>query len=157
MYRLTIITVGKNKPTFEQKIIARYLKQIAPYAKTDLLELKEEKFRVQADQPRVLAVEAKKIRAHLSPDKFSILLTESGRTFDSLDFSRQLAQWSQNQTQHLQFIIGGPLGLDPKLKSEVDAVFSLSPLTFTHELAQILLLEQIYRAITIQNQKTYHY
>lgn len=157
MYKITIIIMGKNKPNSEQQLISRYLKQLTPYAKIEVIELKEEKFRAQADRARVFKIEAKRIKAHLSPDIFSILLNETGQTFDSPTFSKQLEKWSQNQTQHLQFIIGSPLGLDPELKKDVDATFSLSPLTFPHELAQVILLEQIYRAMTILKNKTYHY
>lgn len=157
MYRITLLTMGKNRPGDQQNIISDYLKRLSPDAKIEVVELKEEKFRSPSDRTRVLSAEADRIRTHLSPDKYSILLTETGQTFDSKSFAKQLSNWSENQTKHLQFIIGSPLGLDPKLKKEVNAALSLSPLTFPHELAQIILLEQLYRAVSIQKNKTYHY
>lgn len=157
MYHITITTVGKQKAGPIADIISGYKKRVSPYAKLIYTEIKEERFTKQGNKETIKKTEAERIIESLNPQSTTILLSEHGRTFDSPTFSKNLQKWSENGTKHLQFVVAGPLGIPKSLIDSFDHVLSLSPLTFPHEIASLLLHEQLYRAITIEKGKTYHY
>jgi len=130
-----------------------YLKRLGPYVKLKIEELKSEPF-TKATQVKVKKVEAAKIKAYLQKKSSALvfLLSEEGEEMDSY----VLAETLKNINQPLIFVIGGSLGIDREL-FEIYPKLSLSKLTFPHELARIILLEQLYRAVTIIKQKDYHY
>jgi len=157
MMRITILTVSKLKKGPFHELEEKYLKQLSPYSQINVVSIKESTFRSADDRPRVLKEEAERIRSAVPKEALPILLTEFAPTHSSEQFAKQLLDWSEQETKHLCFIIGGPLGIDPYFLEEMRASLSLSPLTFPHELAYIMLLEQLYRASTILSGKTYHY
>jgi 23S rRNA (pseudouridine1915-N3)-methyltransferase len=97
--------------------------------------------------------EAEVIAAALRPDERLVLLTEEGTTYNSVAFAQQLRD---SGSARLAFVIGGAEGLDPALKARANWRLSLSPMTFPHELARLLLLEQLYRASSILQGGPYH-
>lgn len=137
------------------EIADSFLIRLKPYAKMEQIEVKETAFRSESDRPRVLAEEAVKIRKQLIGT--AIILGEHGKTFDSKAFANKLDEWARQGAEPVTFVIGGPLGYDRSLEKDTTAVLSLSPLTFPHDLAHVVLLEQLYRACTINTGKTYHY
>lgn len=157
MFTITIITVGKPKKGPVEEIIAEMQKRLTPYARLEHKIIKEERFSSPSDAPQVHKKEGERIRAAMNKDAYSVLLTEHGETLSSEAFTKLMIVWSENEARTIEFIIAGPLGMDPALKEEVDATLSLSPMTFPHELAQAILMEQLYRAMTILKGKTYHY
>lgn len=100
-----------------------------------------------------MAREAEAVRAALRPDERLVALTEEGRTYSSEALAAAL---EGSGSTRLAFVIGGADGLDPALRAQAHWQLSLSPLTFPHELARLLLLEQLYRARTIQQGGPYH-
>ncbi|MEA3333103.1 MAG: 23S rRNA (pseudouridine(1915)-N(3))-methyltransferase RlmH, partial [Pseudomonadota bacterium] len=86
-----------------------------------------------------------------------LLLDERGRSMGSRDFAIFLQRLLESGHQNLVFFCGGPFGYDPSLRKAADHLVSLSPMTFPHELARLLLFEQLYRAMTIINNEPYHY
>jgi 23S rRNA (pseudouridine1915-N3)-methyltransferase len=157
MYQINILVIGSLKSGPLKILVNEYLKRLNQYAKIETIEISEEKFRAKEDMTRVKTKEAKKIRQKLNKEAFKILLTERGKQFTSEEFSRHLNLWSENESRPIQIIIGGPLGLDESLAKDVDFQLALSKMTFPHDLAHVFLLEQLYRAFTIQTGKTYHY
>ncbi len=155
MYRFRIIRVSGGKRGPEAELAERYRLRLSPYAKLEHVDLQETPFRTEADRPRVLAEEADKIRKHLVGTV--IILGEHGKTFDSRTFAKKLDQWAEQGAEPVTFLIGGPLGYDRELERSAATVLSLSPLTFPHDLAHAILLEQLYRACAILTGKTYHY
>ena len=97
--------------------------------------------------------EAEAILAALKPDERLVILTEEGQTLDSVSLAQRL---EGSGSERLAFVIGGAEGIDPALKARASWRLSLSPMTFPHELARLLLLEQLYRAMTIQQGGPYH-
>jgi 23S rRNA (pseudouridine1915-N3)-methyltransferase len=100
-----------------------------------------------------MAREAEAIRVARRPDERLVALTEEGRTWSSVAFAQAL---EGSGSERLAFVIGGADGLDPTIKAEASWQLSLSPMTFPHELARLLLLEQLYRAMSIQQGGPYH-
>ena len=102
-----------------------------------------------------MAAEAKKIQSHIVPGGFVISLDEHGVKFNSIDFAHKLEQTTLNNP-HVTFIIGGADGIHPDLKKASNMQLQLSSLTFPHALVRVIILEQIYRAITILDNHPYH-
>lgn len=104
----------------------------------------------------VLEREGKRIEAKLTEKEYVIVLDREGRTYPSEGFSRLLDQISQQSIRQITFIIGGPLGISEHVKARSNERLSLSKMTFTHEMAALFLLEQIFRACTILRGPQYH-
>ncbi|OGL94640.1 hypothetical protein A2348_03385 [Candidatus Uhrbacteria bacterium RIFOXYB12_FULL_58_10] len=137
MYRFNIVTVGgiKNGPLAE--LVSHYRKLLRPFAKVDVVEVKEVR--------------------RTAKDAFSILLTEHGKEYFTGDFAEQISAWSEHETRTIEFVVAGPFGVDKTVEKNFDATLSLSKFTFPHDVATTLLYEQLYRAMTILAGKTYHY
>ena len=99
----------------------------------------------------------KEFKILLKTSGLKLLLDERGRSMGSRDFAFFLQRILQGGHQNLVFFCGGPFGYDPSLREAADHLISLSPMTFPHELARLLLFEQLYRAMTIINNEPYHY
>jgi 23S rRNA (pseudouridine1915-N3)-methyltransferase len=138
--RIRILAVGKVRKSWVQEGVALYLKRLPGLVVTELRD-------------STMAKEAEAIAAALRPDERLVLLTEEGTTYTSVAFAQQLRD---SGSQRLAFVIGGAEGLDPALKARASWRLSLSPMTFPHELARLLLLEQLYRASSILQGGPYH-
>ena len=156
MMNITILAVGKLSEPYWQTAQAEYHKRLRPYAKVSIVEIKEEGFRSSGEHQKVKKKEAEKIQSYLSSERTIITLSEDGKRYDSVKFATFLDTQTAHG-MHLIFVIGGPLGLDDPIKKAAHHTLSLSHLTFPHQLARIVLLEQLYRAVTIQKRKQYHY
>jgi len=157
MFNIDLIVLGKLKEDYLRAAEEEYTKRLGTYAKLTIIELTEEPFRdPEGELNSIREREATKIRQRIAPGSFVIALDERGGEYTSVDFAHMLEKKS-SQGQKLDFVMGGPLGLDRDLLKSADLKLSLSPLTFTHQMARILLLEQLYRAGTILNKKRYHY
>ena len=138
--RCRIIAVGKVRKGWVQEGIAVYLKRLPGLTITELRDSTPEK-------------EAEAIRQALRPDEWPVVLMEQGQTLDSVRFSEQLSTYG---SQRLAFVIGGADGITAELKASATWQLTLSPMTFPHELARLLLLEQLFRAQAIRAGSPYH-
>jgi 23S rRNA (pseudouridine1915-N3)-methyltransferase len=154
MFNITILAVGKIKEKKYREGVEEYLKRVKPYARVVVHELESEPFS-KNNKKQSKDTEALKIIKYLDKQegKFVIALDEKGQHFTSKEFSEFLS----TKNQEIIFIIGGSLGLSQEIFEKVNAKISLSKMTFPHEVARLLLCEQIYRAITIEKGKVYHY
>lgn len=141
---IKFIFVGKLKDKAIQARCDEFAKWISPYAKTEVRELTDST--VPKEGQAIIRELDKERNAHV------IVLSEEGREFTSVEFSERLTHIDRK----IIFVIGGPYGLDPAVKARADLLWSLSRLTFTHELARLLLMEQVFRAISIANGGHYH-
>lgn len=137
MYKFHIVTVGNMKKGPLAEMVSHYLKLLRPFAKVKVVNVRE----------------VRKVRK----DAFSVLLTEHGKEYFTGDFAAQVAKWSEHETRTIEFVVAGPFGVDKTVEKNFDATLSLSKLTFPHDVATMLLYEQLYRAMTILAGKTYHY
>ncbi len=155
MYKITIIAVGKIKDAYWQEAEAEYLKRLRPYAKINVIELKELPFSSEHERAAIQEKEAELITKHIPEHARVIVLSEDGKEYDSVHFAHELQALAE-RGDHVVIIIGGPLGVHPSLKKQ-DLTISLSKLTFPHQMVRPLLAEQLYRAMTIITGKQYHY
>lgn len=157
--KITIIQVGKTKHTFFQEAEEEYLKRLKPFAKVNIVTLKEASVQstTEALRNQAKAKEAEEILKSLPDDSYLIALDEHGKGFSSQQFAQFIGKNRDFEGANITFIIGGPFGLDAKILTQAKLKLSFSAFTFTHEAIRTLLLEQIYRAFTILTGKTYHY
>jgi len=155
--KLRIICMGKTREHFIQEGIQKYLRYLKPYAGIEMLELKEERIKDLKEAPIVRKKEAEKIFKSLPEGTFLATLDERGEEFTSHEFAGFLNAIMESGTKEMVFVIGGAMGLDEKVTVRANKVIAMSRWTLTHEMARLVLLEQIYRAFTIIKGKTYHH
>lgn len=156
MLSVTIIAVGSVKEKALRALCEEYAARLGPYAKLTLKEVPSAK-RPHTERERAVREEGDAVLAAIPPNAHIILLTEHGKTLTSTDFSTTLNHWSHNGQRALCFVIAGAFGPDQRLLATPHEHLSLSPMTFPHEWARLLLLEQLFRGCTIRSGKTYHY
>lgn len=153
--KVSIICLGKFKEKAYKELEKEYLNRLSPFTKLKVIELSEESYSSGADLDKVKMKEAQAIKKHIPKGSIVILMSENGTERDSVEFSKNLTRLT-SLGQELVFVIGSGIGLHKSLNEVANYNFSLSRLTFTHNLARIILLEQIYRAMTISYGKEYH-
>ncbi len=155
MFKIRIIALGKFKEKAYKELEAEYLKRLGPYAKINMVEIPEISYRINDDIARIKEEEAEKIINQLPEGGIVILLEEKGTLRDSKTFA-DFIQRTGALGKELVFVIGSGIGLSKTLKPYSNYSISLSPLTFPHNMARVILEEQIYRACTILAGKEYH-
>jgi 23S rRNA (pseudouridine1915-N3)-methyltransferase len=157
--QIRVIAVGKIKEKFLQDGIAEYDKRLRPYAKVQIIELAEEKRPASASpatEAGAMEKEGERILAAIPEGSFVIALDVKGKSWSSQDLAASLGSRELSGKNQLAFVIGGDLGLAPAVLARSDMRLSLSPMTFTHPMARLLLLEQVYRAFRILRGEPYH-
>jgi 23S rRNA (pseudouridine1915-N3)-methyltransferase len=154
---LEVICIGKTREQFIQDGIGKYLRYIAPYAGISVKELKEEKIHDLREAPMVRRKEAEKIFKAVPQASFLVALDERGEELTSHEFASFLNSLAEKGVREVLFVLGGAMGLDESVTARAHKVIALSRWTLTHEMARLVLLEQVYRAFTIIKGKTYHY
>ena len=156
---LTVICVGKLKERFYIDAAAEYLKRLSRYCRLDLIELKEERLPDAPSPAQIeaaLAKEAAAVRAKIPDNSTLAALCIEGSLHSSAELAQMIANWSTSGSKRLVFLIGSSYGLHPSLKAQAQIRLSMSPMTFPHHLARIMLLEQIYRSFRILEGTRYH-
>lgn len=159
MQKITILCVGKLKEKFYLDAAAEYAKRLQRYCKLEVIELPESKLPEDpslAQIQQALDTEAAAIRARLPKGGAVAALCIEGSTCSSEEMSRKMQQLAISGKAQLTFLIGGSVGLSEDVKQQADWRLSMSPMTFPHHLARVMLLEQIYRAFQIQQGTRYH-
>ena len=158
MQRITVLCVGKLKEKFFADAAAEYCKRLSRYCKIEVTELPETRLSEDpspAEIKKALAAEANAIRQKLEGGAVVAMCIE-GKTCSSEALSQKLAACALEGKSRVTILIGGSFGLDETLKREADWRLSMSPMTFPHHLARVMLLEQIYRACQIAEGTRYH-
>ncbi|HHG7593908.1 TPA: 23S rRNA (pseudouridine(1915)-N(3))-methyltransferase RlmH [Streptococcus pneumoniae] len=157
--KIKVVTVGKLKEKYLKDGIAEYSKRISRFAKFEMIELSYEKTPDKASESenqKILEIEGQRILSKIADRDFVIVLAIEGKTFFSEEFSKQLEETSIKGFSTLTFIIGGSLGLSSSVKNRANLSVSFGRLTLPHQLMRLVLVEQIYRAFTIQQGFPYH-
>lgn len=159
MLSVYLICVGKLKERFYIDAAAEYQKRLSGYCKFQLLELPEEKLPQNPTQGQIeqaLWKEAQAITAKLPPSSQLIAMCVEGKPQSSEQLANMIETVHQSSAKHLVFVIGGSYGLHPSIKKQAAVRLSMSPMTFPHHLARVMLLEQIYRGFKIGEGSSYH-
>lgn len=157
--RIEILAVGKLKERYLLEAQREYLKRLQPYAKMQITEVPDESI-AEGSSPatvqQALDREAARLTKHLREGMFMIALDREGREQSSEELAANLENLTVRGNSHLAFILGGSEGLSAKLLASSHWRLSFSQLTFPHQLARIILLEQIYRTFRIRRGEPYH-
>ena len=154
MYRIKIICVGKIKKKYWIEAIGHYAKMLGPLLRIDTYNVKD---CAHAEGDERKRLESERILAKVAPKDTIIAMHEAGRLMTYREFANFARPLFENPQGECCFVIGGALGLSPELLSRAAFTLSLSPMTMPHELAQVVLYEQLFRAMTIMHNRTYHY
>ncbi len=155
MLKIRIICIGKFKEKAYLELEKEYLKRLSPFAKIKIVELTEVAYRSEDAAQKSKQKEAELIVKQLPEDGIIILLEEKGQERDSVAFAEFLERIG-GLGQEIVFVLGSGIGLHESLKDYSNYTISLSKLTFPHNMARVILEEQIYRACTIISRKQYH-
>ncbi|MCT8388868.1 23S rRNA (pseudouridine(1915)-N(3))-methyltransferase RlmH [Leuconostoc holzapfelii] len=156
---IKLITVGKLKEDYLKAGIAEYTKRLSRFAKTEIIELADEKTpdkASEAQNQQILAKEGARIQEKIGARDYVILLAIEGKQLASEAFAQKLATVALDGYSDITFIIGGSLGLDPAVKQRANMKMSFGLLTLPHQLMRLVLVEQVYRAFMIQQGSPYH-
>ena len=159
MAGITLICVGKLKETFYKEAAAEYVKRLSGYCRLEVVELAEQKLPKNPSLGEIqgaLEKEGDAIRGKIPPSSRVVALCIEGRMRSSEELARMVSGWENGPEKNLVFVIGGSYGLHPSVKAMAAAQLSMSPMTFPHHLARVMLLEQIYRAFKIKEGSDYH-
>lgn len=151
MLSIRLICVGKLKEKFYLEACREYEKRLGTLCRLEILQLDEE-----PDRPGALAKEAEKIRAAIPPGSYVTAMCIEGETMSSEGLADRLRRLQNSGVSRLCILIGSSRGLDEGLKGEADLRLSMSPMTFPHHLARVMVLEQVYRGLSILAGSKYH-
>ena len=157
--RITIICVGKVKEKFYVEAIKEYSKRLGRYCKLDIIEVADEKTPAAASDNEINLVkdkEGERMKRYISEDAYVIALAIDGTKLTSEKYAEYISNLGIRGVSHIQFIIGGSLGISNDILKKADMKLSFSDMTFPHQLMRVILLEQIYRGYRIINNEPYH-
>lgn len=156
---ITVIAVGKMKEKPYRQMADEYLKRLSRYGKVDEVELPDLPEPVNSSpaiEAQIKDKEGDAILSRIRPGDYVIAMTIPGKQWDSPGLSRHLDELMSRGQSNLVFLIGGSLGLADKVLARADEEMSMSKMTFPHQLARVMLLEQVYRAMKIRSGERYH-
>lgn len=159
MLNVTLLTVGKLKENYLREACAEYAKRLGAFCKLQVVEVEEYRLPQNPSPAQIeagLAAEGAVLLQKIPAGSFMIALCIEGKMLTSEKLAQQIETLAQTGASRLVFVIGGSHGLWQELKAKADLQLSMSPMTFPHQLARVMLLEQLYRAMSISAGTKYH-
>lgn len=153
---IKIIATGKIKEKFLKDGIDEFLKRLRSYASVEIVELSPVEIKDEHLISKALDEEAEKILAHIKQQSYVITLEIQGKMLSSEEFAVKINELSNDGIGEIIFVIGSSCGLSPRVSARSNFKLSMSKMTFLHQFARLLLVEQIYRAFKILKGETYH-
>lgn len=153
---IKIIALGKIKEKFLKEGVDEFLKRLTPYSSVEILELSPIEIKDENLVEKVLDEEGEKILGLIKPSSFVVTMEIGGKMFSSEEFSAKIEELINNGVSELIFVIGSSCGLSKKVSARADLKMSMSKMTFLHQFARLILIEQIYRAFKIMKNEKYH-
>lgn len=153
---IKVIALGKLKEKFLKEGIEEFQKRLIPYASFEIIELQPVEIKDEHLIKKALDEEADKILAYIKPQSYLITLEIKGKMISSEELAEKIKDITNEGISEIVFVIGSSYGLSEKVSKRADFKLSLSKMTFLHQFARLILLEQIYRAFKIIKGETYH-
>ena len=141
--KFRFVWIGKTKDKSYRALQDEYLQRLSHFVKCELVEVRD------SAPHETKEIEGKRILEKLNQTSFVCLLDVTGRSISSHELAKEVEKWQNAGTKEISFVIGGAAGASPEVAARADNMLSLSLLTFTHEMARVIVLEQLYRAYTI--------
>ena len=158
--RFYVVCIGKLKDAYLRDGVAEFVKRMRPYGGITITELNESKIGDKpsdADRKQVVDEEGERLLKAVPKNAYTVLLDVYGKTMSSKDLAKTVAKLEVDGVSDMAFIIGGAFGVSEALRQSVNYKLSFSPMTFTHQMVRLLLVEQIYRASKINRNEPYHW
>ena len=158
--RFYIVCIGKLKDAYLRDGVAEFVKRMRPYGGITITELNESKIGDKpsdADRKQVVDEEGERLLKAVPKNAYTVLLDVYGKTMSSEDLAKTVAKLEVDGISDMAFLIGGAFGVSEALRQSVNYKLSFSPMTFTHQMVRLLLVEQIYRASKINRNEPYHW
>ncbi|MBS5148577.1 MAG: 23S rRNA (pseudouridine(1915)-N(3))-methyltransferase RlmH [Veillonella sp.] len=158
--RFYVICIGKLKDAYLRDGVAEFVKRMRPYGGITITELNESKIGDKpsdADRKQVVVEEGERLLKNVPKNAYTVLLDVYGKTMSSEDLAKTVAKLEVDGVSDMAFIVGGAFGVSDELRRSVNYKLSFSPMTFTHQMVRLLLVEQIYRASKINRNEPYHW
>jgi 23S rRNA (pseudouridine1915-N3)-methyltransferase len=155
--KVTLIVVGKTDKKYILEGIAEYEKRLLHYCKFEVKVIPDIKNSKAMSANVQMQKEGEQILAAIRPSSEVILLDEKGGEYTSMEFAKFVEKKAISGQSELSFIIGGPYGFSPEVRSSATALLSLSRLTFSHQIVRLIFMEQLYRVMTIIKGEPYHH
>lgn len=158
--RFYVVCIGKLKDAYLRDGVAEFVKRMRPYGGITITELNESKIGDKpsdADRKQVVDEEGERLLKAVPKNAYIVLLDVYGKTMSSEDLAKTVAKLEVDGVSDMAFIIGGAFGVSEVLRQSVNYKLSFSPMTFTHQMVRLLLVEQIYRASKINRNEPYHW
>ena len=154
--KIRIIALGKIKEQFLKDGVNEFLKRLTPYCPVEVIELTPIEIKDENLTSKVLDEEGVNILSHIKPDSYVVTLEILGKQLSSEDFAEKINEINMSGVNDLVFVIGSSCGLSDNVKSRANFKLSFSKMTFLHQFARLILIEQIYRAFKILKGEAYH-
>ena len=157
--KITIYAIGKIKEQYLKDGINEYIKRLKNYAQIEIVEVLDAPIKDEnslAEIEKAKNIEGERVLKLLKDKDYLISLDLGKKEFDSISFSHFLEDKLVHGGSHISFVIGGSYGLSDDLKKRANDSFSLSKMTFLHQMTRLILLEQIYRSFKLLNNECYH-
>ena len=155
--KITLLLVGKTDDSTIGQLVDDYTKRLSHYVSFNqqaLPDLKKTKHLTQEQQKQQ---EGNLLMAQIAPSDYVILLDEKGKQYSSIRFSEFIQKQLNSGVKHVVFVVGGPYGFSDLIYERSNALLSLSPMTFSHQMVRLFFTEQLYRAFTILKGEPYHH
>lgn len=158
--KITIVAAGKIKEKYLAEGIKEFMKRMGPFANVQIVEINEEKMKdnpSEAEKKQVLNVEGQRLLKQVPAGSYLFVLDVYGKQQSSEELAAKIQQLGLQGQSSLTFLIGGAFGLSEEVRQAADFRLSFSPMTFTHQMVRLLLVEQIYRSFKINRGEKYHW
>jgi 23S rRNA (pseudouridine1915-N3)-methyltransferase len=149
-----LIFIGKTTEKFMQIGIEHYFHKLKHYIPAKIIVIPSSKMK---EANRYKSEEGMLTLKQISREDFVVLLDEGGKQYGSVELSMQIQKWMNQSHKRILFITGGAYGVSESVKNRANLIWSFSQLTFTHQVIRLMLLEQLYRAMTIIKGESYHH
>ena len=151
-----ILTVyfGKLSSKSMEEEYHKYFKRLKSFGNVQEIILKDSK---KKDTPSIMKDNLVEFQKRVPDYDLLVSMSEEGKLFSSEQFAKQIEKWQMNQYKKVVFLIGSAYGLPEELRKKCDLLMSMSPMTFTHDMARVIFVEQLYRAFTITKNHPYHH
>ena len=154
--KIKIIALGKIKEKFLKEGIDEFLKRLTPYAAIEIIEIPAIEIKDENLTSKILEQEGEKILSHIKPQSYVVTLEINGKMFSSEEFAQKIEELTNDGVSEIVFVIGSSCGISPIVSNRANLKMSMSKMTFLHQFARLILVEQIYRAFKIIKGETYH-
>ena len=155
--KTTLFIIGQTRNKYLEQLLTDYKERILHYLSFDIETLPEPRTSRNLTEEQQKTQEGLQILSRLQPTDRVVLLDERGQEMRSMEYASQLSKLLQGSHRRIVYIIGGPYGFSKEVYARANEMFSLSQMTFSHEMIRLLFLEQLYRALTILRGQPYHH